>query len=165
MSDRRDELLGTLGRTICNCALYPQKAQPHLLGADMSRVLDSTADALLDAGYRKPSPWIPADIHDGGGYKAADEKDIPWLLVNREWLLSEVRRLTPRTVSTSMDLDALPEESAVALIWTDGTNAVILQKEDGYWWPTKDSRGYTSAMLWDQRAGATLTVLHVGGDR
>jgi hypothetical protein len=71
----------------------------------------------------------------------------------------------PATVTTPEALDALPEESAVALIWNDGTNAVILQKEDGCWWPTRDDRGYTSAMLWDQRAGATLTVLHVGGDR
>jgi hypothetical protein len=26
---------------------------PHLLGADMSTVLDKTADAVLAAGYRK----------------------------------------------------------------------------------------------------------------
>jgi hypothetical protein len=53
MSDR-DELRGTLANTICNASLYAKRAQPHLLGSDMSEVLDRTADAILAAGYRKP---------------------------------------------------------------------------------------------------------------
>jgi len=50
----RDELRGTLSNTICNASFYPQRAQPHLLGGDMSEVLDRAADAILAAGYRKP---------------------------------------------------------------------------------------------------------------
>lgn len=50
----RDELLGTLSNTICNASNYPDKAVPHLLGGDMSKVIDKTADAILAAGYRKP---------------------------------------------------------------------------------------------------------------
>jgi hypothetical protein len=48
-----DELRGTLSNTICNASNYTQRAQPHLLGSDMSGVLDKTADAILAAGYRK----------------------------------------------------------------------------------------------------------------
>lgn len=50
----RDELRGTLSNTICNASNYTKRAQPHLLGSDMSVVLDKTADAILAAGYRKP---------------------------------------------------------------------------------------------------------------
>ena len=58
MSDRtdRDELLGALSNTICNVFNYPERAAPYLLGGDMSRVLEKTADALLAAGYRKQAP-------------------------------------------------------------------------------------------------------------
>jgi hypothetical protein len=49
----RDELRGALSNTICNASFYPKRAQPYLLGGDMSEVLDRTADALLAAGYRK----------------------------------------------------------------------------------------------------------------
>jgi hypothetical protein len=50
----RDDLRGTLANTICNASLYAKRAQPYLLGSDMSEVLDRTADAILAAGYRKP---------------------------------------------------------------------------------------------------------------
>ena len=50
----RDELRGTLSNTICNASNYAKRAQPLLLGSDMSGVLDKTADAILAAGYRKP---------------------------------------------------------------------------------------------------------------
>jgi len=50
----RDELRGTLSNTICHATNYPERAQPYLLGGDMSTVLDRTADAILAAGYRKP---------------------------------------------------------------------------------------------------------------
>jgi hypothetical protein len=51
----RDELRGTLSNTVCNASLYTKRAQPYLLGSDMSAVLDRTADAILAAGYSKPS--------------------------------------------------------------------------------------------------------------
>lgn len=54
MSTERDELRGTLANTICNASFYPDRALPYLLGGDMSTVLNKTADALLEAGYRKP---------------------------------------------------------------------------------------------------------------
>ena len=54
MSNERDELRGTLSNTICNASFYPAKAQPYLLGGDMSTVLDKTSDAIIAAGYRKP---------------------------------------------------------------------------------------------------------------
>jgi len=50
----RDELLGTLCNTVCNASNYTKRAQPYLLGSDMSIVLDKTTDAILAAGYRKP---------------------------------------------------------------------------------------------------------------
>lgn len=50
----RKELTGTLANTICNASNYPKRAQPHLLGSDMSHVINKTADSLLAAGYRKP---------------------------------------------------------------------------------------------------------------
>jgi hypothetical protein len=51
--NERDELRGTLSNTICNVSFYPKRAQPYLLGGDMSEVLDRTADALIEAGYVK----------------------------------------------------------------------------------------------------------------
>ena len=54
MSKERDELRGTLCNTVCNVSNYTRRAQPYLLGSDMSVVLDNTADAILTAGYRKP---------------------------------------------------------------------------------------------------------------
>jgi hypothetical protein len=115
-------------------------------------------DAILAAGYRKPSPWIPADHHDGGGYKVADEKDIPWLLVNREWLLSEVKRLTPRTVTTVEELDALPAGSVVLGKKPWIKTAPDLYEDGGICVET------TISLLIEQR-GRGVTVLHVGGDR
>jgi hypothetical protein len=53
MSTERDELLGTLANVICNVSFYPERAQLHILGGDMSSLLDKTTDAVLAAGYRK----------------------------------------------------------------------------------------------------------------
>lgn len=50
----RKELQGTLANTMCNASNYPKRAQAHLLGSDMSHVINKTADAVLAAGYRKP---------------------------------------------------------------------------------------------------------------
>lgn len=50
-----DDLRGTLSNTICNASFYPPKAQVHLLGGDMSAVLDNTADSIIAAGYVKVS--------------------------------------------------------------------------------------------------------------
>lgn len=52
--EEREELRGTLCNSICNVSLYTKRAQPYLLGGDMSAVLDKTADNVLAAGYRKP---------------------------------------------------------------------------------------------------------------
>ena len=52
MSTERDELRGTLSNTICNASFYPPRAQPYLLGGDMSEVLDRTTEAVLAAGYK-----------------------------------------------------------------------------------------------------------------
>ena len=49
----RKELQGTLANTICNASNYPKRAQPYLLGSDMSHVINKTADSLLAAGYSK----------------------------------------------------------------------------------------------------------------
>jgi len=49
----RDDMRGVLSNTICNASLYTKRAQPYLLGSDMSRVLDKTADNLIAAGYVK----------------------------------------------------------------------------------------------------------------
>ena len=49
----RDELRGTLSNVICNASNYTKRAQPYLLGSDMSVVLDKASDALIAAGYRK----------------------------------------------------------------------------------------------------------------
>lgn len=54
----RDELRGALANTICNATNYPRRAQPYLLGGDMSTVLNKTADALLAAGYHKHSTML-----------------------------------------------------------------------------------------------------------
>lgn len=61
MSTERDELRGTLSNTVCNVSFYSERVQSHLLGSDMSRVLDKTADALLAAGYRKPQQVTTAE--------------------------------------------------------------------------------------------------------
>lgn len=53
MSAEREELRGTLSNTICNASNYPGEAPVHLLGRDMSTVLDKTTDALLAAGWEK----------------------------------------------------------------------------------------------------------------
>jgi hypothetical protein len=60
----RDELRGTLSNTICHATNYPERAQPYLLGGDMSTVLDRTADAILAAGYRKPRTITTAEELD-----------------------------------------------------------------------------------------------------
>lgn len=60
----RDELRGTLSNTICNASNYTKRAQPYLLGSDMSVVLDKTADAILAAGYRKPHTISTAEELD-----------------------------------------------------------------------------------------------------
>lgn len=60
----RDELRGTLSNTLCNASNYPKRAQPHLLGGDMSAVLDKTADAILAAGYTKPRTITTAEELD-----------------------------------------------------------------------------------------------------
>ena len=52
MSTEREELRATLSNTICNASFYPPRAQPYLLGGDMSDVLDRTTDAILAAGYK-----------------------------------------------------------------------------------------------------------------
>lgn len=130
------------------------------------------ADAVIAAGYRKASPWIPASVHDGGGYKVADEKDIPWLLANREWLLSEVKRLTPRTVTTAEELDALPVGSVVMELLGDAAEGgpqpvgpfgipvmpgVFHRFPDG--WYVVAGHGVRDDII------LPATVLHVGGDR
>lgn len=51
--NERDELRGTLSNTICNASNYTRRAQPYLLGSDMSEVLDKTTNAILAAGYRR----------------------------------------------------------------------------------------------------------------
>ena len=61
----RKELTGTLANTICNASNYPKRAQPHLLGSDMSHVINKTADTLLAAGYRKPRVIIDHYAEDG----------------------------------------------------------------------------------------------------
>lgn len=60
----RDELRGTVSNTVCNASNYTKRAQPYLLGSDMSAVLDKTADALLAAGYRKPRTITTAEELD-----------------------------------------------------------------------------------------------------
>ncbi len=60
----RDELRGTLSNTICNASNYTKRAQPHLMGSDMSTVLDKTADAILAAGYSKPRTITSAEELD-----------------------------------------------------------------------------------------------------
>jgi len=91
----RDELRGTLANAICNASHYPKRAQPHLLGGDMSVVLDKTADAILAAGYRKP-----------------------------------------RTITTTEELDALPNGSVVLsdVYKAHHGQAISFQRwEDGLW--------------------------------
>jgi hypothetical protein len=60
----RDELRGTLSNTICNASNYTKRAQPYLLGSDMSAVLDKTADNILAAGYSKPRTVTTAEELD-----------------------------------------------------------------------------------------------------
>lgn len=74
----RDELRGTLSNTICNASFYPKRAQPYLLGGDMSDVLDRTADALLAAGYRKPQQVTTVEELDGLPYGSIVIFDEGW---------------------------------------------------------------------------------------
>lgn len=60
----RDELGGVLSNTVCNASNYARPVQPHILGSDMSVVLDKTADAILAAGYRKPRTVTTAEELD-----------------------------------------------------------------------------------------------------
>ena len=60
----RDELRGTISNIICNASNYTRRAQPYLLGSDMSDVLDKTADAILAAGYSKPRTITTAEELD-----------------------------------------------------------------------------------------------------
>lgn len=53
----RQELRGTLSNTICNASFYPERAQPFLLGGDMTELLDRTADAVLAAGFTNSKLW------------------------------------------------------------------------------------------------------------
>ena len=57
----RDELRGTVSNVVCNVSFYPERAQPYLLGGNMSGVLDRAADAILAAGYRKPRVLMTRD--------------------------------------------------------------------------------------------------------
>jgi hypothetical protein len=70
--NERDELRGALSNSVCNASLYTKRAQPYLLGSDMSAVLDKTVDNLLAAGYRKaPEPeyeWGVASKWGSHGY-------------------------------------------------------------------------------------------------
>ena len=77
--------------------------------------------------------------------------------MNREWLLSEVRRLTPRTVTTAKELDALPVGSVVLGFFRPPV--AWLQGRDGIWWcETEEFRqGKSSRAL---ARGGELTVLH-----
>jgi hypothetical protein len=67
----RDALRGTLGNSVCNASLYPKRAQPYLLGGDMSAVLDKTTDNLIVAGYAKPRTITTAEELDMLGANAA----------------------------------------------------------------------------------------------
>ena len=71
----RDELRGTLSNTICNESFYPSKAQVHLLGGDMSAVLDKTADSIIAAGYVK--------VSEAAIERAAKAMQEPWS--SRPW--------------------------------------------------------------------------------
>ena len=66
----RDELRGTLSNTICNASFYPPKAQVHLLGGDMSAVLEKTADAIIAAGFKHVvvGATDPNPSHAGKGF-------------------------------------------------------------------------------------------------
>ena len=76
----RDELRGTLANTVCNASNYTRRAQPYLLGSDMSTVLDKTADAILAAGYRKPRTITTAEELDAlpDGSIVRDAKGFAW---------------------------------------------------------------------------------------
>jgi hypothetical protein len=130
----RDELRGTLANTICNASLYTKRAQPYLLGSDMSEVLDKTADAILAAGYRKPltieNDKLVIDDHGnlllevdgctcassglgpeyaschevGCGHEYLDDLTAP---------LARAGYRKPRTITTAEELDALPVGSVV----------------------------------------------------
>jgi hypothetical protein len=85
----RDELRGTLCNTVCNASNYAKRAQPHLLGSDMSIVLDKTADAILVAGYRKPRTITTAEELDAaiaaafeyaGHVVVSDSRGRPWII-------------------------------------------------------------------------------------
>jgi hypothetical protein len=118
------------------------------------------ADAILAAGYRKPSPWIPADHHDGGGYKVAESGDIPWLLVNREWLMSEVNRLTPRTITTAAELDALGFRAVILDADEDALTCTAASPHTGNeWMYAGESYTLTSGQIADL---GPATVLHEG---
>lgn len=77
----RKELTGTLSNTICNASNYPKRAQPHLLGSDMSHVINKTADSLLAAGYRKPRTITTTEELDALGFQAVilDSYDTPYV--------------------------------------------------------------------------------------
>ena len=133
-----------------------QDDELHLLLAKLWGEYSSAkvADAILAEGYRKPSPWIPADHHDGGGYKKAGPEDIPWLLVNIEWLMSEVKRLTPREIRSADELDALPVGSVVLDV--DGEPWKKLRPN---LWASRDSCEESATVFWTH-SEIHPTVLH-----
>lgn len=49
---QRNELRNVLGWRICNVGLYPEAAQPHLLGANMDKIVDAVVDHAWAKGVR-----------------------------------------------------------------------------------------------------------------
>jgi len=97
----RDELRGTLSNTICNASHYPKRAQPYLLGGDMSDVLDKTSDALLAAGYRKAEQvtefgtifnrsavFLNPPAESVEEFKNRYESECGWMLTERDPILT-----------------------------------------------------------------------------
>lgn len=52
LTHQRNELRNVLGWRICNVGLYPEAAQPHLLGANMDKIVDAVVDHAWAKGVR-----------------------------------------------------------------------------------------------------------------
>lgn len=116
----RDELRGTLSNIICNASNYTRRAQPYLLGSDMSTVLNKTADAILAAGYRKVTHLDASAVERVANVLIEDgASGVPWedasgddraeAMDKARVLLEAAGYREPRTITTAEELDALAE--------------------------------------------------------
>lgn len=135
--------------------------------AKRSEGLTNLCPEYLRAGIRHLQRNCDMDcsVHDED-WEACEQPDrydgerIAKALADIPWLLDEVERLKPRTITTAEELEELPWGTVILVNPKNGSYPYACQKFVGKWYPVGTSFYHTAdSLLVD---GKEFTVLHVG---